>query len=97
MHSPFVRPKPRVAVVGAGAFGGWAALVLRERGYNVTLVDAYGPGTTPPLIQVAGAQIAHEGTWRSPVEGALFFHAAYVSPGWRLTRVGRIDNHVFYR
>ncbi|NBW74248.1 MAG: cell wall hydrolase [Sphingomonadaceae bacterium] len=46
---------------------------------------------------VAVAQIAHEGTWQSPVEGALFFHAAYVSPGWRLTRMARVDNHVFYR
>jgi N-acetylmuramoyl-L-alanine amidase len=46
---------------------------------------------------VAIAQISHAGTWRSPVEGALFFHAAYVSPGWRLRRVGRIENHVFYR
>lgn len=43
------------------------------------------------------AQIAHEGSWRSPVEGALFFHAARVSPGWRLTRMARVDNHVFYR
>ena len=46
---------------------------------------------------VAVAQIAHTGTWRSPVEGALYFHAAYVSPGWRLKRVGRVENHVFYR
>ena len=46
---------------------------------------------------VAIAQIAHSGTWRSPVEGALYFHAAYVSPGWHLKRVGRIENHVFYR
>ena len=46
---------------------------------------------------VAIAQIAHSGTWRSPVEGALYFHAAYVSPGWRLKRVGRVENHVFYR
>jgi len=46
---------------------------------------------------VAMAQIAHEGAWRSPVEGALFFHAAYVSPGWRLQRMARVDNHVFYR
>lgn len=46
---------------------------------------------------VAVAQIAHDGTWRSPVEGALFFHAAYVSPGWRLTRLARVDNHIFYR
>ena len=46
---------------------------------------------------VAIAQIAHSGSWQSPVEGALYFHAARVSPGWRLTRIGRIDNHVFYR
>lgn len=46
---------------------------------------------------VAVAQIAHSGSWNSPVEGALFFHAARVSPGWRLTRLARVDNHVFYR
>lgn len=46
---------------------------------------------------VAIAQIAHAGAWRSPVEGALYFHAAHVSPAWRLARVGRIENHVFYR
>jgi glycine/D-amino acid oxidase-like deaminating enzyme len=33
-----------VAVVGAGAFGGWTALHLREMGHAVTLLDAYGPG-----------------------------------------------------
>lgn len=46
---------------------------------------------------VAIAQIADSGSWRSPVEGALFFHAARVSPGWRMSRMGRVDNHVFYR
>lgn len=46
---------------------------------------------------VALAEIAHEGTWRSPVEGALYFHAASVSPGWRMKRLGRVENHVFYR
>jgi len=35
---------PHVAVVGAGAFGGWTALRLRERGCRVTLLDAWGPG-----------------------------------------------------
>ena len=33
-----------VAVVGAGAFGGWTALHLRRAGADVTLVDAWGPG-----------------------------------------------------
>jgi sarcosine oxidase len=31
-------------VVGAGAFGGWTALHLLERGVDVTLVDAFGAG-----------------------------------------------------
>jgi glycine/D-amino acid oxidase-like deaminating enzyme len=35
---------PRVAVVGAGAFGGWTALWLQRRGARVTLLDAWGAG-----------------------------------------------------
>lgn len=35
---------PDVVVIGAGAFGGWTALYLREMGHAVRLVDAYGPG-----------------------------------------------------
>lgn len=46
---------------------------------------------------VAIARIAVEGSWKSPAGGALFFHATRVSPGWRLTRLARVDNHVFYR
>jgi glycine/D-amino acid oxidase-like deaminating enzyme len=33
-----------VAVVGAGAFGGWTALHLRRAGARVTLLDAWGAG-----------------------------------------------------
>jgi sarcosine oxidase len=36
----------RVAVIGAGAFGGWTALHLQRAGAQVTLVDAWGPGNT---------------------------------------------------
>ena len=46
---------------------------------------------------VAISKIALNDSWKSPVEGALFFHARYVAPGWRLKRIGTIDNHVFYR
>jgi spore germination cell wall hydrolase CwlJ-like protein len=46
---------------------------------------------------VAISKIALNNSWKSPVEGALFFHARHVSPGWRLTRIGTIDNHIFYR
>src|SRR6266508_2880678 len=38
--------RPRVAVVGAGAFGGWTALHLLRRGARVTLLDAWGPGNS---------------------------------------------------
>ena len=38
--------RKHVVVVGAGAFGGWTALHLRQRGYDVTLLDAYGPGNS---------------------------------------------------
>ncbi len=38
--------RPHIAVVGAGAFGGWAALALLRRGARVTLLDAWGPGNS---------------------------------------------------
>ncbi|MGB8579657.1 MAG: FAD-dependent oxidoreductase, partial [Candidatus Sulfotelmatobacter sp.] len=41
-----MKSKPHVAVVGAGAFGGWTALHLLERGARVTLLDAWGPGNS---------------------------------------------------
>ncbi|MGV3511106.1 MAG: cell wall hydrolase [Novosphingobium sp.] len=43
------------------------------------------------------ARIADEGLWKSPVEGAMFFHAAHVSPRWGKTRMARVDSHIFYR
>ena len=46
---------------------------------------------------VAIAEIADGGSWDSPTEGAMYFHAARVRPGWRLTRIARVDNHIFYR
>jgi glycine/D-amino acid oxidase-like deaminating enzyme len=35
-----------VAVVGAGAFGGWTALYLLRKGARVTLIDAWGAGNS---------------------------------------------------
>ena len=62
-------------------------------------------GGTMPAIRhgsqwnnaVAIAQIARDGSWKNHAPGALFFHARYVSPGWRKTRIAQIDNHIFYR
>lgn len=64
------------------------------RGQSMPAIDRDGRNWSNA---VKIARIAHAGSWKSPVEGALFFHAARVSPNWRLTRVARIDNHVFYR
>jgi glycine/D-amino acid oxidase-like deaminating enzyme len=41
-----MKSKPHIAVIGAGAFGGWTALHLLERGVKVTLLDAWGPGNS---------------------------------------------------
>jgi glycine/D-amino acid oxidase-like deaminating enzyme len=38
--------KPHIAVIGAGAFGGWTALYLLRAGARVTLLDAWGPGNS---------------------------------------------------
>lgn len=46
---------------------------------------------------VAIAQIATEDSWDSQAEGALFFHARRVSPGWGKPKLAAIDNHIFYR
>ena len=41
-----MQTKTHVAVIGAGAFGGWTALYLLRHGARVTLVDAWGPGNS---------------------------------------------------
>jgi spore germination cell wall hydrolase CwlJ-like protein len=46
---------------------------------------------------VAIAQIVDKDLKDSSVPGALFFHAKRVQPRWRLTRVGTVGNHIFYR
>jgi spore germination cell wall hydrolase CwlJ-like protein len=46
---------------------------------------------------VAIAHIAIDDLADSPVSTALFFHARYVSPRWRLQRLASVGNHIFYR
>ena len=62
-------------------------------------------GSLPPIARssrawreaVAISTIATKKSWSSGVGKALFFHADHVSPGWRLTRVAALGNHIFYR
>jgi N-acetylmuramoyl-L-alanine amidase len=46
---------------------------------------------------VAVAKIVDAELHASPVGKALSFHARRVSPGWRMTRVATVGNHIFYR
>jgi spore germination cell wall hydrolase CwlJ-like protein len=46
---------------------------------------------------VAIARIATERLAEGGAPDALFFHARRINPGWRLTRVATVGNHVFYR
>ena len=46
---------------------------------------------------VAIARIATERLAQGGAPQALFFHARRINPGWRLTRVATVGNHVFYR
>jgi sarcosine oxidase len=43
---PVTNATTEIVVVGAGAFGGWTALYLREMGFAVTMIDQYGPGNS---------------------------------------------------
>jgi sarcosine oxidase len=41
-----MKRKIHIALVGAGAFGGWTALYLLRGGAGVTLIDSWGPGNS---------------------------------------------------
>jgi spore germination cell wall hydrolase CwlJ-like protein len=55
----------------------------------------HGGGQWKTALAVAAAALSGEAP--APAPRALFFHARSVSPGWHLTRVAAIGNHVFYR
>lgn len=38
--------KSKIAVIGAGSFGGWTSLYLKRNGFDVTLIDAWGAGNS---------------------------------------------------
>jgi spore germination cell wall hydrolase CwlJ-like protein len=44
------------------------------------------------------AQLIHAGLTRDPTDGALWYHAGYVSPGWaeKVVRRAKIGGHIFY-
>jgi spore germination cell wall hydrolase CwlJ-like protein len=84
----------------SGRFPRSICSVLTQRGQFSFVRGGVVP--TPPANAqwrkaLAVAQVAKKDLWESPVDGALYFHARYVSPGWKRPRAGIIGNHVFYR
>jgi spore germination cell wall hydrolase CwlJ-like protein len=84
-----------------GRFPGTYCGVLFQRGQFSFIHGRSLPSVSRSNRQwqtaVAVAKIVDRDLKESAVGNALFFHARYVSPGWRLKRVASIGNHVFYR
>jgi hypothetical protein len=87
---------------GSGRFPSTICGVVKQRA-QFSFVRG---GRFPPIPRasaawrkaVAIAHIARQELVDGAAPRALFFHARYVSPGWRkLTRVATVGNHIFYR
>ena len=84
-----------------GRFPGTYCGVLFQRG-QFSFVHGRSLPSVPRASKqwqtaVAVAKIVDQDLKDSSVGDALFFHARYVSPGWRMKRVASIGNHIFYR
>lgn len=84
----------------SGRFASTICGVVRQRGQFSFVRGGIIP--TPPSnrhwrTSVAIARIAMQDLADGAAPRALFFHARRVNPGWRLTRVATVGNHVFYR
>jgi glycine/D-amino acid oxidase-like deaminating enzyme len=94
-----------IAVIGAGAFGGWSALMLQRKGYKVTLIDAWGAGNslsssgdeTRIIRSVYAdkiyAEMAHRAgqIWR---ENERNFHTKIFHPIGVLNLIGKDDSRL---
>lgn len=85
----------------SGRFATTICGVVRQRGQFSFVRGGYIPaapqGSRDWRTAVAIAQIARQDLADGAAPRALFFHARRARPGWRLTRVATVGNHVFYR
>ncbi len=85
----------------SGRFAATVCGVVRQRGQFSFVRGGYIPAAPQSSrdwrIAVAIAQIATQDLADGAAPRALFFHARHARPGWRLTRVATVGNHVFYR
>jgi spore germination cell wall hydrolase CwlJ-like protein len=85
----------------SGRFASTICGVVRQRGQFSFVRGGNIPqareGSRDWRVAVAIAHIAQQDLAEGSAPRALFFHARRVNPGWRLTRVATVGNHVFYR
>jgi hypothetical protein len=85
----------------SGRFAASICGVVRQRGQFSFVRGGYIPappqGSRDWRTAVAIAQIAQQDLADGAAPRALFFHARRARPGWHLTRVATVGNHVFYR
>jgi N-acetylmuramoyl-L-alanine amidase len=73
-------------------------VMMRMKGW--TLMPSRVPKDLKALHKaVAIAELAMSGGVEDPTQGAVFYHADYVSPYWRsgMTQIVGIGQHLFYR
>jgi N-acetylmuramoyl-L-alanine amidase len=85
----------------SGRFASTICGVIRQRGQFSFVrrghIPAAPQGSRDWRTAVAIAEIARRDLADGGAPRALFFHARRARPGWRLTRVATVGNHVFYR
>lgn len=84
----------------SGRFASTLCGVVRQRGQFSFVHGGIIPAATNAAQwrrAVGIAKVAMAELSDSPVEGALFFHARRVSPGWGKRPVASLGNHIFYR
>jgi N-acetylmuramoyl-L-alanine amidase len=88
------------AVVNRARAGKWGkgvcGVIRAPRQFNFS-PERVQRSTATFTTALAVARVAMLGLWHDVAQGAHSFHAARLSPGWRLTRVARVGNHIFYR
>jgi len=85
----------------SGRFASTICGVVRQRSQFSFVrggnIPAAPQGSAQWHTAVAIASIAMRDLGGDAAPQALFFHARSVHPGWRLTRVASVGNHIFYR
>lgn len=88
------------AVVNRAKSGRWGngicSVIKAPRQFNFNAARVQR-STATFTTALAVARIAATGLWHDIASGAHSFHSVRLNPRWRLARVAKIGNHVFYR